>query len=245
MPLLRRNKRMATIETATETDRPCWRCRRPAGEAPFCPYCEAILPLPAEADYFTILGLDARRMRLEPESLEESFYALSRQVHPDRYQNRSPGELQVAEERSASLNVAYQTLRNPVARAEYLLSLEGDSGGEAQSQPSAELLLEIMEIEETVEAYRDSEEADREDLEGSLKEAHRSLETRSEATEAELHKSFERWDRRVVEEGSDEAKAPLLSRFREILHHRRYLATIVRDVAAALASEPPPERDGG
>ncbi|MDA2916117.1 Fe-S protein assembly co-chaperone HscB [Nitrospinae bacterium AH_259_B05_G02_I21] len=231
---------MATIETNKHTDHLCWSCYQPTGGKPFCPDCATILPVPPQSNYFSILGLDAKRMSLEPERLEEAFYALSRQVHPDHYQSRSPKERQIAEERAAVVNVAYRTLRDPIARTEYLLELETSSPQEHRDQPPAELLSQLIEIEEIVEAYRGSAGAERGALKDFLKEVHRSLEARREATETELHEAFELWDRLVAEEGSEEAKASLLKRLRELLHHRSYLTTTIRDLSAALAGEPRP-----
>ncbi len=229
---------MAPTETSESAGSLCWHCHQTSSGDPLCSHCATIQPVGVEVDYFSLLGLKAKKMRLEPESLEKTFYALSRQVHPDRYQNRSPKEREIAEERSAMVNVAYRTLRDPIARTEYLLTLEEGPSHEAQDQSPAGFLHEIVELEETIEAYQGSDDADRGTLENTLKEARQALGARWEALEAELHESFERWDRRVVEEGSDEAKAPLLSRFREILHHRRYLTKTIEDISDALAGEP-------
>ena len=152
---------MATIETNKQTDHICWSCYQPTGGKPFCPDCLWVQLHQHEADYFSILGLDARRMSLEPESLEEAFYALSRLVHPDRYQTRNPKERRITEECAALVNVAYRTLRDPIARTEYLLELETGSPQEHRDQPPAELLSQLMEIEEIVEAYQGSGGAER------------------------------------------------------------------------------------
>lgn len=210
-----------------------------------CPCCSKIQPLRESTDNFQVLGLDSRRLSLDTESLEEAFYALSRQVHPDRYQGLSPAERRMAEERSAALNVAYRTLRDPVARTEYLLELEGASGGEAQGRPGAGLLMEVMEVQETIEAYRGSEGPEREALGESLQGSLQELEARIRETAGELEEAFGLWDRSVLEEGSGQAKGALLERFGELLARRRYLATATRDIRAALASGPAPEGNGG
>ena len=235
---------MATIETNKQTDHLCWSCYQPTGGKPFCPDCFKVQLHQPKADYFSILGLDARRMGLEPERLEEAFYALSRRVHPDHYQSRNPKERRIVEECAALVNVAYRTLRDPIARTEYLLELETGSPQEHRDQPPAELLSQLMDIEEIVEAYQGSGGAERGALKDSLKEVHRSLEARREATETELHETFELWDRLVLEEGSEEPRASLLKRLRELLHHRSYLTTTIRDISAALAGGPRPEPVG-
>src|ERR1700734_439168 len=63
-------------------------------------------------DFFTLFSLP-RKLHLDLAELEKSFYAQSRKLHPDRFAA------------SPALNDAYRTLRSPIARTEYLLSLEG------------------------------------------------------------------------------------------------------------------------
>ena len=235
---------MTRIDTKS-ADPACWSCLQPSGGGPLCIHCGRLLPLSAQADFFNVMGLGAKRMSIEPGSLEEPFYALSRLLHPDRYQMREAEERRIAEERTAALNLAYSALRDPVARAQYILRLEGGLESEPTGRPPAELLAEVMELQERVEDYRSAGEESRKVLGDELTEARRELEARWEAMEADLQETFCLWDRRVVEEGSEEDKAPLLERLRTILTHRRYLTTTIRDIAAALAGEPAPDRTVG
>jgi curved DNA-binding protein CbpA len=71
-------------------------------------------------DYFEVFGLD-RKLCLDLDDLQRRFYSLSRELHPDRYTRATPAERTRALEASAVLNDAYRTLRDPVARAGYLL----------------------------------------------------------------------------------------------------------------------------
>ncbi|MFQ5893275.1 MAG: hypothetical protein ACE5H5_03085, partial [Nitrospinota bacterium] len=162
----------------------------------------------------------------------------------DRYQTRGPEERQMAEERAAALNVAYRTLRDPITRTEYLLALEVDLPNEIQDRPPADLLLEIAELQETMAAYGSADVADRGALEQALRESRPALEAREEALDSDLHVAFDLWDRRVVEDGALETKDQLLTRFRDILLHRRYLTTAIRNISAALAGEPRPQPEG-
>ena len=66
-----------------------------------------------------------RKLNLDIADLEQSFRALSRQFHPDYFYNATPAERRASLERSSYLNDAYRTLRQPIARIEYLLELEG------------------------------------------------------------------------------------------------------------------------
>ena len=66
-----------------------------------------------------------RKLNLDAADLEQRFRTLSRQFHPDYFYNATPAERRASLERSSYLNDAYRTLRNPIARVEYLLQLEG------------------------------------------------------------------------------------------------------------------------
>ena len=74
--------------------------------------------------YFEQFGLPAH-LHLDLAALEKSFYAQSRRLHPDRFAARPAEEQQAALAASSRLNDAYRTLRDPIARTEYLLALEG------------------------------------------------------------------------------------------------------------------------
>ena len=93
------------------------------------PQCTKILPLGRHGDYFAFLGLP-RKLNLDAADLEQRFRALSRQFHPDYFYNATPAERRASLERSSYLNDAYRTLRQPVARIEYLLELEGSGADE-------------------------------------------------------------------------------------------------------------------
>ena len=88
-------------------------------------------------NFFEFFGLD-RKLSLDEVRLKKRFYELSREWHPDRFTRKSPGESNLAEQNTALINDGYRTLRDPVKRAEYLLSEEGFPIGEQtfQGRPS-------------------------------------------------------------------------------------------------------------
>src|SRR2546421_396578 len=114
-----------TSPTSTPTLQVCRECGAGAPlDAHFCPQCTKILSLGRQADYFTFLGLP-RKLNIDIADLEQRFRTLSRQFHPDYFYNAPPAERRASLERSSYLNDAYRTLRNSIARIEYLLDREG------------------------------------------------------------------------------------------------------------------------
>ena len=93
-------------------------------DAHFCPKCDKILSFVRHGDYFTFLGLP-RKLRVDVKDLDRRLRTLSRQFHPDFYCNATPAERLASLERASYLNDAYRTLKDPIARTEYLLKLEG------------------------------------------------------------------------------------------------------------------------
>ena len=75
-------------------------------------------------DFFTLFSLP-RHLHIDTAALEKAFYAQSRKLHPDRFAAKPQAEQDAALAASSQLNDAYRTLRDPIARTEYLLSLEG------------------------------------------------------------------------------------------------------------------------
>ncbi|HET9593940.1 MAG TPA: Fe-S protein assembly co-chaperone HscB [Anaeromyxobacteraceae bacterium] len=133
----------------------CWSCAAaaPADEL-FCPSCGALQPAPAGGDHFAALGLP-RSYALDPAELERHFRDRSRLLHPDRFARKTPRERRLSLERSTRLNDAYRTLREPRARAAYLLKLLGrDPQAEARTLHDPEFLEEQLAAREELAEAR-------------------------------------------------------------------------------------------
>src|SRR5580692_2686750 len=101
-------------------------------------------------DAFDLLGLP-ERFDLDAAAIESAFFAKSRELHPDRFVSAPADERVVALSRSRALNDAYQTVKKPVARAEYLLARAGVTIGDNERlDPS--FLMEILELREELAA---------------------------------------------------------------------------------------------
>ncbi len=129
---------------------PCWSCKGPAAEdAAFCTTCGAVQP-PGQVDHFIRLGLPVT-FDIDGAALDRAYFARQRQFHPDRFARRSAREGAIAESRSVSLNEAYETLRDPLRRAAYLLALAGHPiVGDGATIDDPELLAEVMDAREAL-----------------------------------------------------------------------------------------------
>ena len=107
------------------------------------------------SDPFDVLGVEAR-FDLDRKALEDRHRALSGALHPDRYVGRPSAERRIALDRAIDVNAAFRALRDPVKRAEALLSRRGVMIGEsAEPKAPPALLMEMMEVrEELAEAQQ-------------------------------------------------------------------------------------------
>jgi len=87
--------------------------------------------------------------------LTTRYRELQRTVHPDKYAHASAQERRLAVETAANINEAYRTLKDPVARALYLLQANGVSfDSETARQVSPAFLMEQMELREALSTVR-------------------------------------------------------------------------------------------
>lgn len=112
-------------------------------------------------DYFTLFGLPAS-YHVDTQALATCFQELQRQNHPDRFAHASEAEQLVAVQRSATINQAWQTLRHPLMRAEYLLSLHGfDLTSEQHTVRDTAFLMEQLELREELDDIEQAKDSDR------------------------------------------------------------------------------------
>ena len=111
-------------------------------------------------NHFELLGLPAA-FGLDPARLEQRYRELQGRVHPDRFAAASEAERRVAMQWATRANEAYRTLRDPLARARYLLSLKGyDTGEESNTAMPPDFLMQQMEWRETVSEARAQRDAE-------------------------------------------------------------------------------------
>src|SRR5256885_1016444 len=208
-------------------------CRSCGAGAPvdehFCPQCSRILAIGRHGDYFSFLGLP-RKLTLDPQELETRFRDLSRKFHPDYYYNASPQERLASLERSSYLNDAYRALKNPIARVEHLLAIEGlppakSEDGTAKVPPS--LLEEVFALNEELDEIREAREAgaDPEKLTTRLERARAPIDARRGEHERQLQELSARWDSQ--ENAPAAEKRATLDALRDRLLERNYINNLL------------------
>jgi molecular chaperone HscB len=107
---------------------------------------------PHHDNAFALLGLP-ERYDLEPAVIEAAFFEKTRELHPDRFASAPAAERVAALSRSRALNDAYQAIKKPVPRAEYLLVRGGVSIGDNERLDPT-FLMEILELREELAEAR-------------------------------------------------------------------------------------------
>ncbi len=227
---------MSAPQNATIASSTCWSCSAAANGKLFCPSCGKIQPLRAGADYFAFFGLP-RKLWLEMGALEQNFLQLSWKLHPDNFVNSSERERELSLDLSSRLNDAYRVLRDPVARVEYLLELEGTrKEGEHKQQAPPELLEEVFELNESLDELREAKSAggDLAALKSRLKSAQKNFGEKLKEVDGQLHLAARQWDAAIDADAGDADRKAIMVRLNELLNRRSYIRNLVSNVQKEL-----------
>ncbi len=179
-------------------------------------------------DYYAVLGIP-RALKLSVDDMQQRYYALSRELHPDRFMQKPEAERQRALDMSSALNDAYRTLKDPIKRAQYLLGLEGFDIGEQRSKDvPPELLEEVFELNMALEEMRGGDDSARPQLE----QAEKNFTNMLGETDQQLQTLFAQYD---ASNSRD-----VLTEVRNVLNRRKYIRNLVSEVERTLSPSPQP-----
>jgi molecular chaperone HscB len=200
-------------------------------------------------NYFALFNLP-RHLHIDTAALEKAFYAQSRKLHPDRFASRAAAEQEAALAASSRLNDAYRTLRDPIARTEYLLELEGiqleeqsraatdaaRATGTAKKQVAPpDLLEEAFELNMQLEEMRMAKQMGDDDPQtrADLEAARTKFSAMLSESQQQLEGLWSKWD--AAEDANDPAARDSAKKaIVDLLNRRSYIRNLVRDVNAAL-----------
>lgn len=106
-------------------------------------------------NYFTLFGL-VEQYTQSLEVIQQKYYDLQKQFHPDKFIGLSSAEQKLAHDYSAKISDAYKCIKDPFLRAQHLLHCRNQKWDEATANQSLpmEVLLEQMALRETLDALQ-------------------------------------------------------------------------------------------
>ena len=220
--------------TVTNPPLTCWHCHERALGTHFCSSCGKLLQLPKGVDYFALFEMP-RKLGIDLDGLEKKFLHLSWKLHPDNFVNATDRERELSLEQSSQLNDAYRLLREPVARIEYLLRIEGTrKEGEHKQQAPPELLEEVFELNESLDELREAKASggDLGALKVRLERAERNFQVKLGEVDGQLQAAAHEWDASL--EGDTATRGKIMAKLNELLNRRSYIRNLVTNVQKEL-----------
>jgi len=169
-------------------------------------------------DPFATLGVEAR-FDLDLAAVEKTHRELSRALHPDRYVSAGATEKRQALGKAIEVNEAWRILRDPIRRAQALLTLRGVVMAEGREPPAdPEFLMEMLEQREALDEAKQARDLPR------IHAMATGVEARAKAVEHELVAGFTKGE-----------AASLIGKLGELRFFRRFLDEVsaIEDELAA------------
>ena len=226
---------MSAPSTTTNPPMACWSCNERTLGTHFCSSCGKLQQIPSSLNYFAIFEMP-RKLGIDMGSLEQKFLQLSWKLHPDNFVNATELERELSLKRSSELNDAFRTLRDPVARVEYLLGIEGArKEGEHKQQAPPELLEEIFELNESLDDLREAKSSGSElaAIRSRLESAEKNFQQKLGEVDGELQEAAQAWDAALESDAASRTK--VMARLNELLNRRSYIRNLVTNVQKELS----------
>lgn len=186
---------------------------------------EEIVHNPDSRDHFAVLGIP-RMLRVDQEQLTRNYYRLSRLYHPDFNQSLAPADRVRALQRSAAVNEAFNTLKDPYKRGRWWLEFNGGRIDENVEVPQ-DLIALLFEVQDDLRASGETGDASFADR---IAERRREVEEALQARRESLMALFEKWD------NLDNGAMPngLRADTQRVLADISYLTALIREIKTTL-----------
>ena len=97
--------------------------------------------------------------RVDMDDVHQAYMALQKQVHPDNYATESDQQKRISLQQTSRVNEAYNTLKDDVARAAYMMQLKGvDMRLSNETTKDMAFLMEQMRVREKLENIRSEDD---------------------------------------------------------------------------------------
>lgn len=107
-------------------------------------------------NYFELFSLPVG-FEIDIAALSARYQDLQRSIHPDKFTNGTDREKRLSMQQASNINEAYQSLKDPLKRAQYLLGLRGiDVHNESNTVMDTAFLMQQMELREALDDIMDA-----------------------------------------------------------------------------------------
>lgn len=131
-------------------------------------------------NYFELFGLE-QAFKIDLGALETSYHDLQQEHHPDNFAGADEAQRMQAVQTTSIINSAYDTLKSPLSRAGYLLSLNDvDIESVTQADLGMDLLMEQMQMREAL-AELPKDESSLEQLDALRRDVKAKISSREES----------------------------------------------------------------
>ena len=111
-------------------------------------------------NYFELFNINPE-FNLDLDLLANTYQRLQQLTHPDKFATASDRDKLVSVQKNAQVNDAYQVLKSPLSRAEYMLELRGlELRHEQQTLQDTQFLMQQMQWREQLEDIDSGAEAE-------------------------------------------------------------------------------------
>lgn len=180
-------------------------------------------------NYFQILGIP-KKLSIDSTELEKIYHDLSKKNHPDFFLNQGEDKYLDALETSSQINQGYKVLKDPLARVHYILELDAPQLLEERDKSVApDLLMKVMEIQETIERYHEVPDREKEAIINELADIKNDLNDDVNNILDDINREFEKYDE-AAERKKDTIE--ILMRLKTLLHKRNYINTLIHTINA-------------
>lgn len=140
-------------------------------------------------NFFELFNLP-EKFQIDTEKLQENYRSIQKEIHPDRFATSSENEKMQSMIKTTQINDAYQTLKSPIKRAKYILSLH--KFNEKVTLPP-DFLMQQMEWEEHLEEI----EKDKNELEQFKLSINKEYEQHSSLAQQQID-SEQKWNEAAI-----------------------------------------------
>lgn len=108
------------------------------------------------SDFFDIFAIPVA-WQVQRNHLDARYRTLQQEFHPDRYASKGDVEKRLAVQTASLINQAYETLKSPLKRAQYLLELKQiDASQDSHITSDGAFLMQQIELREALSEVSDS-----------------------------------------------------------------------------------------